>query len=96
MGSEYTQIQKPMLFNKFVEFYDNALYYGGTTQPKNLMTKESSEELIAEDKAKGESKGNQTSQSHPRDFQTTREDGGARTELGKTRGAGDERAGTEG
>ena len=54
MGSEYTQIQKPMLFNKFVEFYDNALYYGGTTQPKNLMTKESSEELIAEDKAKGE------------------------------------------
>ncbi|AUR86855.1 coil containing protein [Vibrio phage 1.090.B._10N.286.48.F1] len=54
MGSEYTQIQKPMLFNKNVDFYDDALYYGGTTQPKNLMTKESSEELIAEDKAKGE------------------------------------------
>ncbi|AUR86922.1 coil containing protein [Vibrio phage 1.091.O._10N.286.52.B12] len=49
MGSEYTQTQKPMLFNKIVEFYDDALYYGGTTQPKNLMTKEAVEALIPGD-----------------------------------------------
>ncbi|AUR83717.1 coil containing protein [Vibrio phage 1.039.O._10N.286.55.A2] len=55
MGSEYTQTQKPMLFNKIVEFYDNALYYGGTTEPKNLMTKEAVEALIPDDNGGGDS-----------------------------------------
>ncbi|AUR81293.1 hypothetical protein NVP1003O_18 [Vibrio phage 1.003.O._10N.286.48.A2] len=55
MGSEYTQTQKPMLFNKIVEFYDDALYYGGTTEPKNLMTKEAVEALITDDNGGGDS-----------------------------------------